>query len=204
MRPDIIIESCCETIEECLIAERNGATRIEFCASLDQQGLTPSLESLSKVIDLVSIPVRPIIRPSNSFVVDNQELQRMIKSIQYMNGIKIDGIVLGLLDIKGRVDIEKLQQIISFTQELPITFHKAIDHSSDILEDVAILEQFHSIDTILTSGGKSTVSEGLDMILDMQKLSSKTIMAGGSVTKQNLNLIHKKVGLQAYHGRKIV
>ena len=57
------LEICCFGAECAPIAERSGLIGIELCTSLVRRGVTPSYGNKNKVIDLVRIPVHPIIRP---------------------------------------------------------------------------------------------------------------------------------------------
>ncbi len=44
----MIKEACVETFKEALLAEQNGADRIELCSDLANDGLTPPVESDAK------------------------------------------------------------------------------------------------------------------------------------------------------------
>ena len=61
---DLLIETCCTTLDEALAAEAHGADRIELCTDLSVGGLTPPRELIREVIDKLSIPVNILIRPS--------------------------------------------------------------------------------------------------------------------------------------------
>lgn len=200
----MIIEACCETIEESLIAVANGATRIEFCSALDQDGLTPKLKDVQILSQKTSVPIRIMIRPRNSFLLSSEDKKNMIESIITFNPLNFEGYVLGFLNEESRIDENFLKRILSFTKHKKITFHKAIDASAHMLQDVLALNNFSKIDTILTSGGKKTAWEGKDQLIQMKLISNKIIMPAGKITKQNLQKHHDYLDMEAYHGRKIV
>ena len=64
-----IREACVESLEQAFIAEKNGANRIELCADLDVEGLTPSRELILSVNSQLNIPVHVLIRPRSGYFV---------------------------------------------------------------------------------------------------------------------------------------
>ena len=54
---NICLEACVETLEEAILAERNGANRLELCSRLDLDGLTPNLNLTKKIMEKISIPI---------------------------------------------------------------------------------------------------------------------------------------------------
>ena len=64
--PDLIIESCCTTLEQALSAQARGAGRIELCTDLSVGGVTPPRDLVEIVVKSLSIPVNVLIRPAPS------------------------------------------------------------------------------------------------------------------------------------------
>ena len=62
------------------------------------------------------------------------------------------------------------------------------------------------IKRILTSGKRETALEGMDTLNEMLKVSNNRIkiVVAGKVTKENLELISKKIPSSEFHGKKIV
>ena len=56
------LEICLDNYESLLTAVKNGADRIELCASLKEGGLTPPLSFIEQALQ-VEIPVFIMIRP---------------------------------------------------------------------------------------------------------------------------------------------
>ena len=50
-----ILETCVETMEQALLAEKCGADRIELCADLSVGGLTPTRELIEQIQKQTSI-----------------------------------------------------------------------------------------------------------------------------------------------------
>ncbi len=62
---DLLIESCCTSLDEARWAETRGANRIELCTDLSVGGLTPPRDLIREVVQALTIPVNVLIRPSS-------------------------------------------------------------------------------------------------------------------------------------------
>ena len=60
------VEACVTSAAEALSAELRGADRIELCSRLETEGMTPDLELVQQVLDVVKIPVRIMLRETES------------------------------------------------------------------------------------------------------------------------------------------
>ncbi len=68
----VLLEVCIDSIESGIIAEKNGASRVELCDNLVEGGTTPSAGMIALAKKLLKIPVYVMIRPrffSFSFVL---------------------------------------------------------------------------------------------------------------------------------------
>ena len=69
MSKKYIKEACVESLAQAIKAEEKGADRLELCAYLAFDGLTPAPDLISEVIKAVKIPVRVMIRPRNATLI---------------------------------------------------------------------------------------------------------------------------------------
>ena len=136
------------------------------------------------------------------FEADEETLKEMIYSIQQFKNLPIEGFVFGILK-NNLVDQVQINKLVMAADPFPITFHKAIDLSDDLMNDLRWLNQFPQIDTILTSGGALNAIDGTDKILLMKKAFKGNIMAAGKISPEQLSSLHEKLGLDWYHGRSI-
>ncbi len=200
-------ESCLETIEEAILAEKNGADRIELCSDLANDGLTPDEELIKKVLEKVKIPIRVMIRPrAGDFTYSKDEIEKMKRSILFCKKIKVEGVVFGILKENKTVDVENTKILADLSFPLKVTFHKAIDVTPNIEEAINLLSQIDTISSVLTSGGQATAKEG-SMVLKklVNQFDSKLdIISAGKVKDSNIEEIHQLIGGTWYHGRKIV
>jgi copper homeostasis protein len=197
-------EACIINLPEALQAMHHGADRLEVCSRIETEGMTPDVDMVREIISQTGLPVRVMIRETeNGYEADDVVLEKMIEAIQAFKKINIEGFVIGLMK-EGKVDRGKMEILFAHVQPFPITFHKAIDTSVDLLDDLTWINEQKTIDTILTSGGMPTALEGIDHILRMKSLLGNRIMPGGRITHENVDELHRVLRLEWYHGRHIV
>ena len=94
----IIKEACVETVKEAILAEKQGADRIELCYRLEYDGLTPAKNIIEKSIKSLSIPIKVMIRPrKGNFIYNEKEIMEMESKIEMCKNIGITEVVFGLL-----------------------------------------------------------------------------------------------------------
>ena len=204
---DIFLEACVETLEEATLAEKRGANRLEICSRLDLDGLTPDVKLIQKALKIISIPIKVMIRQrSGDFVYSEEEILAMKNQINIFKSIGVMEVVFGALNINNEIDIKVTNRLAKYAFPMKVTFHKAIDQTSNILSAIENIKSIPEVSSVLTSGGKSNAESGYKIIEKMIKVSENniTIIAAGSITNKNLEYLHKKIGAMEYHGRKIV
>ena len=187
MTDQVLIEVCVDSVASAVAAERGGAQRVELCSDLLEGGVTPSVGLMEVVRSRISIGLHPIIRPrAGDFCYTDEEFDVMCRDVESAKAAGADGVVLGILDPAGNVDIDRTRQLIDVARPLSITFHRAFDMSADLfraLEDVCAT----GADRLLTSGGEQTCLQGIGTIAQLVRLGRNriTIMAGGGIGLDN-------------------
>ena len=196
----VVVEVCCFSIESCMSAELGGAKRIELCASLYEGGTTPSAGLIKLVKQKISIEIHAMIRPrGGDFCYSEDEILVMQEDIRMAKVLGCNGVVLGILQKDGKVDIAQTKAMVNLSKPMPVTFHRAIDMTPDYEEALENIIQT-GCDRILTSGQKNTAFEGIEAIENLVKQANGRIqiMAGSGVNAQNAQaLIH--TGVDALH-----
>jgi copper homeostasis protein len=149
----------------------------------------------------ISIGLHLIIRPRpGDFCYEEEEIEIMRLDIAAAKNLGADGVVLGVLDAAGNVDVHRTRQLVELARPLSVTFHRAFDMSEDLfraLEDVCTT----GADRILTSGGEPTCMQGVDTIARLVKAASGRIMimAGGGIRDHNAASIVERTGVREIH-----
>src|SRR5688572_28173553 len=119
--PAYFLESCVTSLDSSIIAEHNGAHRLEICDRLDTGGMTPDFNLVSSILDKIKIPVRVMIRETETgFDPDQEILSKMVSSINKFKELPIDGFVIGILK-NNSVDKNAMELIVNVCHPLPIT-----------------------------------------------------------------------------------
>lgn len=189
------------TLDGALIAEKSGANRIELCENPNDGGTTPSYGMLKKARSLISIPIFPIIRPrGGDFVYSQYEFEAMKYDISLCKDLGYEGIVIGILDKDGHVDLERTSALVSLAQPLQVTFHRAFDRTKNAVESLEKIIDC-GCSRILTSGQTPSVINGLDLIKDLieKALDRIIIMPGSGLNSSNIEQIARTSKAKEFH-----
>ncbi len=203
---NVILEACVDSVEASINAEKQGAHQLELCGRLDLDGLTPDIQLVKEVRAAVNIPIKVMLRNrGGNFIYDEQDINQMKSSLKELIQLDVQGIVFGALHVDNTVNIELTQEICQLAGALPVTFHKAIDSCHDIIAATRQLIQT-DIKEILTSGGKKTADEGIEVLKKMLEITQGaiTIMSAGKVTSKNIFELQSSLGSTHFHGKRIV
>jgi copper homeostasis protein len=201
MTDQVLIEVCVDSVASAVAAERGGAARVELCSNLLEGGVTPSAGMIEAVRAAVSIGLHVIIRPrGGDFCYDEDEIEVMKRDIAHCKKLGADGVVLGILDTDGHVDIERTCQLVDLARPLSVTFHRAFDMSADLsraLEEVCTTGAAR----ILTSGGEQDCLQGAEMIARLVQAARGhiTIMACGGITHNKVATLIERTGVSEIH-----
>ena len=204
------VEICVDDVGGALLAEREGADRIELCAALSEGGLTPSLGLVRTVLDRVRrVGVQVMIRPrGGDFTVEADERDVMLADIAAVSALGRApnvtlGFVFGALTPDRRIDAATTAQLRQACGAAPATFHKAFDRVPDpaaALDTLAAL----GLTRVLTSGGAATAAAGADTLARLIGRAAGTqvaILAAGGIRAGNARALVERTGVREIHLR---
>ena len=200
-----LLEVCCGNPESVDAAVLGGARRIELCADLAADGLTPPTAWIRETkARYPSLTVHVLIRPrAGDFVYSPEEADLMAQQTEEALEAGADGIVIGALTPEGDVDSPLIERLVSLVesfnlaaelqrsdlchaandshffpgtdQHVSITFHRAFDHCRQPFE---ALEQIigQGCDRILTSGQEVTAEKGVEMLRELRRRARGRIL----------------------------
>ena len=194
-----LLEICCYSTECAVIAQQNGADRIELCAAPLEGGLTPSYGVLRATRQRVTIPVHPIIRPrGGDFCYTDGEFAAMLEDVRQIRSLGYPGFVIGVLNPEGQVDVPRMRQIMVAAGPLAVTFHRAFDMCANPLQAADVLADL-GVARVLTSGQQPSAEKGISLIRELiAREGTPTIMAGAGVRASNLSLF-LEAGVKEVH-----
>jgi copper homeostasis protein len=201
MTRSLTLEVCVDSVESAIAAERGGAHRLELCSALADGGVTPSAGLIAVVRQRVGIPVHVMIRPrASDFCYSDDEFSVMQRDLMMAKQLRIDGAVLGILDLDGKIDTQRTKQLVELAAPLQVTFHRAFDMTGDLTESLRQV-QTTGAHRILTSGGKQTAAEG---VLELKKLVDAAdggigIMAASGIEEHNVAELLHSTGVKEVH-----
>jgi len=197
---DCLIEAAADSLTSCLEAQRGGAARIELCSALSAGGLTPSWALVESSRNHLRIPLFVLVRPrEGDFILDEIELALVCREVTQLKSMGVDGIVFGALTTEGRVDESATRAVVETAGPLPVTFHRAFDIVADRTEALeAVIRS--GCRRVLTSGGKSSIGDGLDAIRNtlIQAARRIGVVCGGRLDCNHLEDLYK-LGVREFH-----
>ncbi|MBK5721552.1 copper homeostasis protein CutC [Dysgonomonas sp. Marseille-P4677] len=200
----ITLEVCANSTQSAIEGQRGGAVRVELCDNLSEGGTTPSLSQIKKTRQSIDIQLNVLIRPrEGDFLYSDLEFDIMKQDIHYCGEANCDGVVFGILNPDGSIDIKRNRELVDIAHhyKMTVTFHRAFDRCANLfnlLEDIIDL----GCNRILTSGGMKTAPEGKEILkkLIAQADGRISIMPGGGITENNISELVKSTGLKEFHG----
>jgi len=200
-----LLEVCCGNLESVDAAVLGGARRIELCADLESDGLTPPVAWLRAVKERYpALTVHVLIRSrAGDFCYAPEEVDTMVRQAEEALEAGADALVVGCLTPQRDVDIPALERFVKTVEDwnlarelavsdlchaandshffpgpakrVSITFHRAFDRCRRPFE---ALEQLVALgcDRILTSGQGPTVMEGADMLRALHRRAGGRIV----------------------------
>lgn len=202
-RKEKIVEICCGSYEDALVASRGGAKRIELNSALHLGGLTPSLGTLLLVKKYTSQKVIAMVRPRGAgFCYSEPEFETMKLDAELLLKNGADGIAFGCLDETGALDEKRIQEMTKIIKDHhgEAVFHRAFDCVKDPYEAIEVLIGIGA-DRVLTSGLKKSAEEGMELLGRLQKKYGDKIeiLAGGGINASNAGSLMKKTGIWQVH-----
>ncbi|MFT7486449.1 MAG: copper homeostasis protein [Candidatus Paceibacteria bacterium] len=200
------LEVCIDSVPAALDAAARGADRLEYCARLDQDGLTPDTTELRAVLDAVSIPVFAMVRPRpGNFVLQAGELEQMERDLDRVLDAGAQGIVLGALTERGTIDCTALERLLRAAGSTPVTFHRAFDGIAEPVESLEVLIEL-GVHRLLTSADGASAWEGRDLLAQLVKRAGDRciVMPGGGVRQEHVAELILRTGATEVHSSKVL
>ncbi|MEN9656369.1 MAG: hypothetical protein RL311_1350 [Bacteroidota bacterium] len=200
------LEIACFNLNSVIIAQQNGADRVELCANMKEGGTTPNFEITQIAREKLTIDLNVMIRPrGGDFVYSDIEFEQMKAEILRFKKLKVDGFVFGILNKDDSINAEQNTELVALANPIPCTFHRAFDVVKNVYQSLESVIKC-GFKTILTSGQEKNVVEGIDVLAELVKKANHRIiiMPGGGLRSTNSKLLKEKTAAGFYHSSAIV
>ena len=168
-------EVCANSVKSCLAAQEGGAHRAELCTAIPEGGTTPSFGEVAIAREMLQIKLNVIVRPrSGDFLYSPLEIRSMLKDIEMCKKLNVNGVVFGVLNSTGNINISAMNELMAASKGMSVTFHRAFDMCRDphtTLEEIINL----GCDRILTSGQQPTAEEGIPLLKKLNEQAQNPV-----------------------------
>jgi copper homeostasis protein len=198
----VLLEICATSLDYAIAAQRAGANRIELCTDLECGGVTPSTRLMKAARKGLRIPIHVLIRPrAGDFVYSAPEFSAMRAAIQNAKELKMDGIVLGVLDRGSRIDVARTRALVELAHPLPVTFHRAFDETCCREDSLEAVIQTGAV-RLLTSGRGPKATDGLSTLARLVKHAGNrlSVMPASGITPANVVRVVRATSAREVHG----
>lgn len=199
--PKILLEVCCGSLDDAIQAELGGADRIELCSALFLGGLTPSAGTIIEVKRRLHIPFVAMVRPrAGGFCYSPAEMDVMLRDTENAIDLGANGVVFGILNENGAIDIERSRQILERIGNGQAVFHRAFDVTPDPFRALDELIDL-GITRVLTSGQQNAAPDGADLIRRLIEYASGRIeiLPGGGLRVHTIDDFVARTGCIQVH-----
>lgn len=200
------LEIACFNLESAIIAQKNGADRVELCDNMLVGGITPNFEMARKVRSQLVIKMNVMIRPrGGDFVYNDAEFEQMKLEIQQFKKMNVDGFVFGILNPDTSFDLKRNKELVALANPIHCTFHRAFDIVSNVYDSLELVINC-GFKTVLTSGQGVNVIDGIEVLKNLvEKANGRiVIMPGGGLRSSVISKLDSKVKASFYHSSAIM
>ncbi len=196
-----ILEACVNSAVSAVAARNGGADRIELCENMMEGGCTPSAGTIKFARKELQIPIMVMIRPRGAdFLYSHDEFQIMKNDICAARDLGADGVVFGILNPDGSIDLKRMGELVEMARPMQVTCHRAFDMTADPFKALDDLRDL-GIDRILTSGQSDSALLGAALIRELINYAEKRIiiMPGHGIKEHNLSEAINLTGASEFH-----
>jgi copper homeostasis protein len=186
-------------------ADEGGADRL-FCADRNTAGpttawLSPEPAVVSAVCKETELPVRVLLRLTDSHTTTGGELTRFVGLAESYLGVGAEGVVLGFLDSDLLVDEEVCGYLADHLAGVPWTFSRAIDSTLETDRAWRQVVALPGLDAVHSAGSPRGLGVGFDDLVDRAAADptvASLLLAGGGLLGEHVPWL-LRAGVGQFH-----
>lgn len=197
----ILLEICTASAEDCALAEKGGADRVELNCALMLGGLTPSLGTVREARAITRLPIIAMVRPrGGGFCYSASEFNVMQRDVELFLAEGVAGVALGILTPEGAVDLDRNKRLIKLAAGREVVFHRAFDVTPNPLLALDQLVDL-GVTRVMTSGQEASAYNGANNIAKyIQHAAGRIgILPGGGINRFTIADVVVRTGCDQVH-----
>ena len=197
------LEICIDDLAGARAALADGADRLEVCARLDLDGLSPEPQLLRTLRAETDLPLFAMVRPrATDFVLQPGELEELRRDLETAVELDADGAVLGVLTAGAELPDQELGALLDgLPSGFACTFHRAFDRVRSPHAGIALLDSL-GFARVLSSGRPGRVVDHLPLLRELVALTERLsirLLPGGGVRPHNADAILDALAVDELH-----
>lgn len=203
--PPVALEVICASVADARAADEGGAARVELVASLDRGGMTPPLELVDAVLEQVRLPVRVMVRATESHEIrDKATRAALVEAAGQIGARRVDGIVFGA--VRDTTIDEALLDAVAGAAGRPVTFHRAFEAVERGDAAIDVLAAHASVDFVLCDGGAGPWPTRAARIAAWASRAGGRlrVMPGGGITGDAVDVLARQPAIVDLHVGRLV
>lgn len=182
-------------------AQAGGADRVEACARMDVDGMSPSPVDVRAIVRGTDLPVRVMLRLSEGYSTTGGEVTRLAGLAGDYLSAGAEGVAFGFLNADLDIDLGVCGSLVDALDGAPWTFHRAIDHALDAERAWRQLRTLPGLDSVLTAGSALGVDSGQDDLARQARAdpeAARLMLVGGGLRAEHVPWL-LRAGVRKFH-----
>jgi copper homeostasis protein len=196
------IEVAVDSVADALAAFAHGADRVELCARLETDGVSPRVEDVRRVVEAGLGPVAAMVRErEDGYEATPADVETMAMHAAACAKAGAARVVFGVVRRDGTIDEDACARIIAACTGCEPVFHRVFDRMDDWRGALETLVRL-GFRGLLLSGGESTRTPGaLERLAAVREASAGRLdlLPGGGVRADNARAVADAAGAEWVH-----
>lgn len=197
MSVGVRIEVAVDSVADALEAFAHGADRVELCARLETDGVTPRVEDVRRVVEAGHGAVAVMVRErDDGYEATPADVETMAAHAEACVKAGAARIVFGVVRCDGTIDEDACARIIASCAGSEPVFHRVFDRMADWRGSLETLVRL-GFRGLLLSGGESTRAPGaLERLAAVREAAAGRLdlLPGGGVRADNARVVALAAG----------